>query len=68
MTSRANRPTEIEVNESSPLNTGHQQNQTKRVAMDAETKQVLTKIAVDVVLLCCGKQNFSSIFHADFKP
>lgn len=53
MTSRASQV--AEENELSPLN--HQQPAIPdtKFRMDAETKKVLTKIIIDVVLLGCGE-------------
>ena len=56
MTSRGNRVAQVEANESSPLNHIQDQNeQNDKLTMDAETKRVLTKIVIDIVLLGCGK-------------
>jgi len=57
MTNRGSRVANVEAHESSPLNnTQNNQIQNEKFTMDAETKRVLTKIAIDIVLLGCGKQ------------
>lgn len=54
MTNRGSRRVEVEVNEFSPLNREQPQIQAnKKFTMDAETKKILTRVAIDVVLLCC---------------
>jgi hypothetical protein len=54
--------THSELSETTPLNENNLQRVqpvkpqvTSSLNMDAETKKVLTKIIIDVVLLCCGE-------------
>ncbi|CAG9800893.1 unnamed protein product [Chironomus riparius] len=53
MTNRGSRVANLEANESIPLNNTQEQIPNGKIAMDAETKRVLTKVALDVVLLGC---------------
>lgn len=54
MTNRGSRIANVEAHETSPLNnTQNNQIQNKKFTMDAETKRVLTKVVIDIVLLGC---------------
>ena len=55
MTSRGSRVANLEANESSPLNNTQEQIPNGKAVMDAEMKRILTKVALDVVLLGCGE-------------
>lgn len=56
----------ISPSESTPLQeeTPSRQNSVSKMdALDAETKRVLIKIVLDVILLCCGMLKMCEKFH-----
>lgn len=55
MTNRGSRVPNVEANELSPLNNTQERIPNRKLAMDAETKRVVIKVVIDVILLGCGK-------------